>query len=497
MTQNELEFDIDVINKCYQPLLDCSSRYLVLYGGAGSGKSYFAAEKLILRIMEEEGHKFLVVRETAVSLRQSTFSLLQTVISNWGLSELFKVNKTDMTIIFEATGSQIIHSGLDDVEKLKSIDSITGVWIEEADRVTFKDFSQLNTRLRGVTPYYKQIIVTFNPTSPTSWLKDFFFDNTPPEIKPDLTVKHTTYLDNYEHVGGDEYHKQMMAYKEADPEHYEVYTLGKWGVIGGTVFSSKRVNERLDALLKDDGIKKQGKFTFDYEHERIVNETIEWTRDEDNGQITIYELPKPNVPYVIGCDTSGDGSDYFAAHVINNITGNQVAVYHYKEDEDLFTRQMYCLGRYYNEALIAIESNFSSYPIKELQRLGYERQYIRETVDTVTSQRKNKFGFHTNKATRPQILANLIKIVREHSHVINHIGTLNEMHTFVKNDRGREEAMAGKHDDLIMSLAIAHFIRDRQDIVEQVEEKVKEPLPFPFRTDLDEDYSSEGFDEWY
>ena len=96
-------------------------------------------------------------------------------------------------------------------------------------------------------------------------------------------------------------------------------------------------------------------------------------------------------------------------------------------DEDLYAKQMYCLGKYFNTALIGIEVNFSTYPVKELQRLGYPKQYMREEEDTVTNKIEKKYGFKTTKLTRSLIISELVEIVREHTELFNDMDTLNEM----------------------------------------------------------------------
>lgn len=163
----------ELTNDIYYPLYKDTSRYLVLYGGAGSGKSVFAAQKILVRMLTEQPHRFLVARKVARTLRFSVFSLFQDMIAQWELTPLFKVNKSDMTITC-INGNQILFAGLDDPEKLKSIAGITGIWIEEASELEQKDFQQLDLRLRGPTKYYKQIILTFNPISALHWLKKVF-----------------------------------------------------------------------------------------------------------------------------------------------------------------------------------------------------------------------------------------------------------------------------------------------------------------------------------
>jgi phage terminase large subunit len=122
---------------------------------------------------------------------------------------------------------------------------------------------------------------------------------------------------------------------------------------------------------------------------------------------------------------------------------------------------MYCLGLYFRWALIGIEANFDSFPIKELQRLGYPRQYVRITQDTYTNKTEKRFGFKTTSLTRPTIISRLVEIVREHCDTINDKETLEELLTITRNDKGRIEAPQGGHDDDMMGLAIAHEIRDQ------------------------------------
>lgn len=123
---------------------------------------------------------------------------------------------------------------------------------------------------------------------------------------------------------------------------------------------------------------------------------------------------------------------------------------------------MYCLGMYYNNALIGIEANFSTYPIRELERLGYTYQFVREEEDTYTGKLAKRLGFKTSSISRPRILAGLQTIVLEHSNLLNDKDTMEEMLVFVRNEKGRPEAKEGEHDDLVMGLAIAYDIREQQ-----------------------------------
>lgn len=227
---------------------------------------------------------------------------------------------------------------------------------------------------------------------------------------------------------------------------------------------------------------KRGFFKYDYDSSEIKN--IRWQNDE-NGFIDIFEEKRTNYPYVVSGDTAGEGSDYFTAQVLNNITGKQVAKMRKQFDADEYTRQMYCLGKYYNDALVGIETNFDTYPIKELERLGYDNQYIREKEDTYTGKYKKAFGFKTDKITRPLILSMLQSIINDHTELINDKDTLEEMLVFVRNEKGRPEAQDGCHDDLVMALAIAYYIRPQQSFklienkdINEIAEKLKSEFKF-------------------
>jgi hypothetical protein len=226
---------------------------------------------------------------------------------------------------------------------------------------------------------------------------------------------------------------------------------------GKNVFDTAVILERLAKLQRPI---KTGYFIYDYDGLRISN--IRWVNDK-SGYIKLYALP--NQPefteYCIGGDTAGDGSDYFTGHVLDAKTGGQVAVLRHQFDADQYTRQMYCLGKYYCDALIGIEANFDSYPIKELQRLGYIKQYTREAQDTYTGKVEKRYGFKTTSLTRPTIISRLIEIVREHCDTINDKDTLEELLTIIRNEKGRVEAPEGGHDDMMMGLAIAHDIRSQ------------------------------------
>lgn len=213
-----------------------------------------------------------------------------------------------------------------------------------------------------------------------------------------------------------------------------------------------RINTAPEPLVR-------GKFTCYYDGIRIRNQKF---LEQEEGEIKIYEYPENRVPYVIGGDTAGDGSDFFTAHVINNITGKQVAVLKQQYNEIEYVKQVYCLGMFYNCALIGLENNFSTYPTQKLMELNYPNQYVRKKEDQYNNKYEKSFGFKTTTITRPYILGRLQEIVLDSIDVIQDKETLREMLTFIVNEKGKAEAETGYHDDLTMGLAITYNIREQQ-----------------------------------
>ena len=436
-------------NEIFLPLYFARTRWLVMGGGAGSGKSRFAARKLIERCMSEAGHRMLVCRKVYATLRESCWALLKAEIESYYPDCGAEATVSPMQITFP-NGSEILFAGLDDVEKLKSIHRITSVWVEEASECDERDIDQLNIRLRDPSPWYKQIILTFNPVSALHWIKRRFFD----APAADVTLSRSTYRDN--RFLPPEYGEELEKYRDIDPYYYSVYALGEWGVLGLTVFPAAEVTDRLGEVSKSSP--KAGLFAFSGADPSGKPKGAEFSVCGD-GPVKIFREAEADRVYVIGADTAGDGSDAFAAHVIDCESGEQCAVIHMRNGEDAFLEQLWALGMMYNGALIACEVNFSTYIINMLAKWRYPRQYVREAEDTYTGRHRKAYGFRTTAQNRNRIIAELVSALRGNMALIHDVKTLEEMLTFVRNEDFRPEAQEGAHDDLIMALAIAYHAR--------------------------------------
>jgi len=264
------------------------------------------------------------------------------------------------------------------------------------------------------------------------------------------------------------YYQKWRDLKETVKQEYPCTPEEAFLSSGRCVFNKELILLRIEHLKKL--YKKQppkvGRFSFEWNNpetkDKIKDDTIKWV-DDPSGPIRIYEEPQKGYPYVLGGDTKGEGKDYYGGTVINNVTGNRCATLHMQlSNSKPYTWQMYCLGRYYQDALIGIEMNFNTAPIEELERLRYPKQYKREVYDTYKNKKLERHGWKTDGNTRPLIIDKEVALVEEHIELFHDIPTLQEMLTFVYDEENRPDAEQGKHDDLLFSDMIAEEIRGQQ-----------------------------------
>lgn len=223
------------VPKFYPLLLDYSHRWEIFRGSAGSAKSYFITQKLIIRACREK-IKILVCRRTATTIRNTCFSLFKDILTKWQLTTYVKIRETDFNIKFP-NGSEIIFIGLDEETKLLSLNNIGCIFIEECYEVPKTIIEQLNLRLRGATNN-QQIIMAFNPISKNHWLYNFC-EVEPPES---FLYIHSTYKDNP--FLNAEYVAALEELYKRNPQKAKIFCDGEWGIdTDGLVIKNWRKEE--------------------------------------------------------------------------------------------------------------------------------------------------------------------------------------------------------------------------------------------------------------
>lgn len=218
---------------------------ILFHGGAGAGKSYSAADRVLLSpLMYRAPVKMLVVRRSMPSIRRTCAAILERRASV--LHVPYDLNSRDMTVKLPY-GGQIIFLSVNnprEIDKIKSLTDVDIAWLEEADELTEDTFDQITLRLRGGVLREKTCILTFNPISTASWVYRRFWEQA--DTNPAIRI-HTTWRDNPfdPHFG-----TRLEALRESNPEAYRIFGLGEWGRLGGTVYTNWQVIPSLP-----DGIK--------------------------------------------------------------------------------------------------------------------------------------------------------------------------------------------------------------------------------------------------
>lgn len=268
-------------------LQDATIRLIILFGGSSSGKSYSVAQ-LILIMTLWDCENTLVMRKVGASISKSIYEDFKVAAKQLGIFRMFKFRDGVRQVLCLTNGAKIDFGGLDDPEKIKGISNYKRVVLDEWSEFESEDFKQVRKRLRGKAG--QQIITTFNPIKETHWIKKEIFDvekwhDIPMDVEiagqkipshltavksirmneaksilnprtkevevhaPDTVIIQSTYLNNFWVVGSPDgtygyYDEQCIADFEKDrindPDYYNVYALGEWGVLrtGSEFFGS-------------------------------------------------------------------------------------------------------------------------------------------------------------------------------------------------------------------------------------------------------------------
>ena len=212
------------INPAFQKAFEDENPYACIYGGSGGGKSWFAAQKCLIRSLNEDDNRTLVVMKVGSKLRTYAFQTFVDVLNYYNLNDLFSYTVSPLQIKCNENGNLIFFIGLDDPESIKSIPGIKNIWVEEATALLRRDFQQLNLRIRGESIYYKQCLLTFNPISKNNWIYEDFFQAR--KYSP-CGFYHSTFTDNP--YAGSDYEKRIKDSYEGNENQFKVYYSGEWG----------------------------------------------------------------------------------------------------------------------------------------------------------------------------------------------------------------------------------------------------------------------------
>lgn len=239
-----------ILHPKYMPIATSDSRYYIVTGGRGSGKSY-SITTLLTMLTCEAGHTILFTRYTMVSALISIIPEFLDKIETMGLQDQFTVTKNE--IVNNSTDSKILFRGIktssgDQSANLKSLQGITTWIIEEAEELMDEnvfDRIDLSVRQKGMQ---NRVIIAMNPTTKKHWIYERFFlkngvNGGENITKNNVTYIHTTYFDNEEHLSGS-FIAAMEDMKVKRPVKYANEVMGGWlDKATGVVYNNWSVGE--------------------------------------------------------------------------------------------------------------------------------------------------------------------------------------------------------------------------------------------------------------
>jgi len=232
------------------PIVDSDSRYFIVSGGRGSGKS-FSVNALLVMLTYEQGHTILFTRYTLTSAYISIIPEFIDKLEQFGSIADFHITKDE--ILNKKTGSKIIFRGIktssgDQTANLKSLQGITTWVVDEAEELVDEqkfDTIDLSVRQQGKP---NRIILILNPTTKEHFIYRRFFEDRGVQegsniVKENTTYIHTTYQDNIDNLSKS-YIDQIEQMKIRRPEKYKQQMLGAWlNKAEGVIFNNWSVGE--------------------------------------------------------------------------------------------------------------------------------------------------------------------------------------------------------------------------------------------------------------
>jgi len=232
------------------PIVETDSRYFIVSGGRGSGKS-FSINALLVMLTYEQGHTILFTRYTLTSAYISIIPEFIDKLEQFGSIADFHITKDE--ILNKKTGSKIIFRGIktssgDQTANLKSLQGITTWVVDEAEELVDEqkfDTIDLSVRQQGKP---NRIILILNPTTKEHFIYRRFFEDRGVQegsniTKENTTYIHTTYQDNIDNLSKS-YIEQIEQMKIRRPEKYKQQMLGSWlNKAEGVIFNNWSVGE--------------------------------------------------------------------------------------------------------------------------------------------------------------------------------------------------------------------------------------------------------------
>lgn len=230
----QIKLDETAYSRKFHNIIHSWDRYIIAYGGRGSGKTDSLLLKYLLALFEPYYFRLAYVNKEKSNIRDQQYAGFKRVAKRYGLYQHLKFYDGDYRVINPSNGNALIPKGIDDPEKTKGLDDVTAIWWDEVNKGEKEDFTALNALLRSPRAQYLQFAISFNPVFEDHWLRHTFFSEEDshkihPDFKGKTLLNRSTFKDN-EYINQQEYYDTLLMNASGNPNRIRVDVDGDWGL---------------------------------------------------------------------------------------------------------------------------------------------------------------------------------------------------------------------------------------------------------------------------
>lgn len=179
--------NIEIVPIYYDYIINNPKKYpvIVLVGGRNSGKSYFLEQLAVMNTHTKKAYKLAVVEDVETNVGAGVKDGIERRCDEFGFSTLYTSTKNPAEITHRINGNKVLFKGYrteDQQKNFKSLNEVTAVWYEEAEKITYEQFKALRMQLRGGKAEDRQLFLSLNPINEDGYINQEFFLKPPSKI---------------------------------------------------------------------------------------------------------------------------------------------------------------------------------------------------------------------------------------------------------------------------------------------------------------------------
>lgn len=230
----DIELKDSAYSHHFKDIIHSWDRYIIAYGGRGSGKTDSFYLKYLLELFQPYYFRLAYINKEKSNIRDQQYAGFKRVAKRIGVYDQLRWYDGDYRVVNPFTDNSLIPRGMDDPEKTKGLDDITAIWWDEVNKGSEDDFMALNELLRSPQAKYLQFAVSFNPVSENHWLRrKFFAPDNPHKPHPNyqsVALYNRSTLFNNEFIDQKTYYNELVRSSAGNKNKIRVNIEGDWGL---------------------------------------------------------------------------------------------------------------------------------------------------------------------------------------------------------------------------------------------------------------------------